>query len=286
MSAIDKVFDALYGHIEECSDLFYKVMFENQDFFLNNDIEGMKLFYNLNYSSAPQLKVTCRSTIDRFSNTCSQCQMNSLVVDDVDAVKVCTECGFVEEKNITSLEVEADGMRLNGNYTRQMKPHVYKRISHFVHILNELTGFCETFIPLDLIEAIKKEKPTSINDVRKCLKKLQKSSYICAAPRIFSLCSCDHEFVLLNQERKDILKQEFKNVCTAWDSIKEKVAPERKSFLNYQFILTQICIEVGFLDLIRDLKKIKSCAVAEELHVYWDAICKERRRLFGHIYYV
>jgi hypothetical protein len=253
-------FDLLLQNIIEDSDEYYQIIFSNFDALRDNT-----------------LPAATKETRDENNFECSNCK-HRCYIDNTSATLVCVNCGIVKENGVVTHDVEMENNKFTGHANNYVKPHIYDRLSHFVHIIRELMAVCQTKIPQEVIDVCVESKPESIQELRRILRFNRFSLHVCSAVRIYEMINPNYVSVQYDYDRLKILVCFFKETLHIWDLIKKKVAPHRKSFLNYPFVLIKLCDELHFKDISRDAKKIKSPIVNRTMEKYWSEIQKERKK--------
>ena len=165
-----------------------------------------------------------------------------------DGFVVCSECGFIDERNVVDFQ------------TSYKSPFSYKRSNRYHEILATLQAKENTDIPDYVLEAVKreieKEHNLDVNDVTKekikqYLKKLSMTNYYEHAPHILNKINGITP-TQIPQEVEDKLIEMFNMIQEPFEIVKAKVAPNRLSFLSYNYVL------VKFTELL-DLPEYKQC---------------------------
>jgi ribosomal protein S27E len=247
---------------DESSIEFLQAIFSAEPYILSKDETGY----------IEMLKEKKKIGSKFFLEKCEYCGSNNLVYINSEAAIVCTDCATDQKHGGNSSEV----LRANSRYTGTNyidSPHYYERKSHFIHIINELTGRCRTHIPKQVFDVVL-EGELTLQGARASLRKAKLSSYICSVPRILEELS-PHNCVSITYNEREALLADFKHVSWTWELIKAKVAPKRKSFLTYTFVIRKLCKRHKLDFLCRDLKRVKSVQTNALLEKYWKAVEKQ-----------
>ena len=185
---------------------------------------------------------------------------------------VCIECGLVSTINNYSVEDARFEICIRQTFTK-VSVRFYERKNHFTSLIYQLLGISNLHMPENVLKIGKKAK--TVEEVRDMLKKNGLSQYIPSAPRILESGNPD-KFECTYSTRRIIEKllRMFLSVERAWDRLKSKLAPKRKSFLNYNFVLRKLCDRIGQSAMCRDLKSLKSAQVEKNMNFYWKEIEK------------
>lgn len=265
---MDELVSQELAKYNENSMEFLHTIFAAQPFIMSQDILGYK---NMLQSNHLNHLTTIPQTL-RIINICGYCKSNNLVYEDKEAAIICKDCATEQNYRGNSADILKANAKFMG-HNRIDSPHYYERKSHFIHIINELTGKCATKIPSRVFEVVKKGEIT-LQGARSSLRKAKLSEYICAVPRILESLS-PHSCVSVSNENIRSLLMDFKEVSWAWDRIRHKIAPKRKSFIAYPFVLKKLCERRNMEYLCRDVKRVKSAQASALLEKYWKAITKK-----------
>jgi len=182
---------------------------------------------------------------------------------------VCIKCGLISTIPQYSVEDARFEICIRGTFTKNQE-RFYERKNHFCSLIYQLLGISNLHLPESVLKVGKKAK--NVNELRILLKKNKMSQYIPSAARILE--NCDPEFTCSYSTRSIIQKllKLFGSVERTWDKLKEQLAPTRKSFLSYNFVLKKLCERIGKPDMCRDLKPLKSLNVLKQMEFYWQKI--------------
>ncbi|KAJ3235873.1 hypothetical protein HDU81_011393 [Chytriomyces hyalinus] len=144
--------------------------------------------------------------------------------------------------------------------TSYKSPFSYKRSNRYHEILATLQAKENTDIPDYVLEAVKremdKERDLDINEltkekIKQYLKKLSMANYYEHAPHILNKINGITP-IQIPQDVEDKLIEMFNMIQEPFEIVKAKVAPNRLSFLSYNYVL------VKFTELL-DLPEYKQC---------------------------
>jgi hypothetical protein len=185
---------------------------------------------------------------------------------------VCVKCGLFSTISQYSVEDARFEICIRGTFTKNQE-RFYLRKNHFTSLIYQLLGISNLHLPKRVVEIGKKAK--NVQELRKLLKENKMSQYIPSSARILE--TCDPENFSCSQSTRCIIQKLltlFVSVERAWDKLREKLAPTRKSFLSYNFILKKLCERIGKAEICRDLKPLKSSVVLKKMNFYWKEILK------------
>jgi hypothetical protein len=256
---MDELVEQELARYDENSSEFLKAIFAAQPYILTEDVHGYK----------EMLLQTKNTSIKKNIDKCEHCGGYDLVYINSEAAIVCRECSTNQNYGGNTANVLRANARFMGS-NRIDSPHYYERKSHFIHIIRELSGECNTKIPPKVYTVIRAGEMT-LNGARASLRKAKLSSYICSVPRILENLS-PHTCVSISYENLRMLVNDFKQVSWAWDRLHTTIAPNRKSFIAYPFVLKKLCERRNLDYLCRDAKKVKSAHANVKLEKYWKAI--------------
>jgi hypothetical protein len=195
----------------------------------------------------------------------------------VDGFSECTKCGMSE-----SLLFETD-RRSFKDAPAENSYFAYKRINHFREWLAQFQAKESTEIPqhvFDTLHAeIKKNKIADLKTltpqrVREFLKRHRLNKYYEHCSNILYTLNGIPPPVL-SKDDEERLCNAFKELQAPFAKVCPKVAPNRKNFMSYSFVLFKLAQLLEMDHLLECFSLLKS---KEKLHVQqqiWEAICKE-----------
>ena len=206
---------------------------------------------------------------------CMDCKLRK-IVDYERSTLVCTKCGVFE---YYSVHVPS--------YNHPMKPSrrkcVYKRYDNFKTILDQFFYGGNKVVPDDVMKAIRNEIcnrdnilynytiPLTIPILECILKRNKMMKYKNSIYFIyFKLKSQPLPYITITE--KDMMLNMFNVVSNIYDKYKPK---DRKSFLNYYFVLKQILIVLGKHDYVKYIPQLKTKSIQKELERIWELITKD-----------
>ena len=238
----------------------------------------------LNYICENYDEIECELNGDEYKepkkhkrNFCIDCNLEMLI-DYQQSILVCTNCGLFNyyPAYVTS-------------YNHPMKPVrrkcVYKRYDSFKTILNQFFYGEMPLVPDDVMNVIRDEIrnrdnilynynytiPLTIPILECILKRNKMMKYKNSIYFIFfKLKSQPLPYITITE--KDMMLNMFNVVSNIYDKYKPK---DRKSFLNYSFVLKQILTVLGKDDYAKYIPQLKTKSRQKELERIWELITKD-----------
>ena len=208
-------------------------------------------------------------------NFCIDCNLEMLI-DYEKSTLVCTKCGVFEYYPVYV-----------SSYNHTMKPArrkcIYKRYDNFKVILNQFLYGGKRVVPDDAMEMIRSEIhdetnilynytiPLTIPILECILKRKGLSRYKDSIYFIY--------FKLSGVPTPHITTKEYNTMLKVFDvvsSIYDKYKPnDRKSFLNYSFVLKKLLIMLGKVEYAKYIPKLKTHSKQKELERLWCLITND-----------
>ena len=160
---------------------------------------------------------------------------------------------------------------------------IYKRYDNFKIILNQFFYGRKRVVPDDVMEMIRDEIhnetnilydytiPITIPILECILKRNELTMYKGSLYYIYFKLS-GVPFPHINTKEYNMMLKVFDVVSTIYDKYKPK---DRKSFLNYSFVLKQILIMRGMYQCAKYTPKLKTHSKQKELERVWELITKD-----------
>ena len=206
---------------------------------------------------------------------CMGCKLRK-TVDYERSTLVCTKCGLCEYYPVYV-----------PSYNHTMQPSrrkcIYKRYDNFKVILNQFFYGGKRVVLDDVMVAIKDEIcdetnilypyeiPLTIPILERVLKRNELSTYKNSIYYIY--------FKLSGLPTPHITTKEYNMMLKVFDvvsSIYDKYRPSnRKSFLNYSFVLKKLLIMLGKVEYAKYIPKLKTHSKQKELERLWCLITKD-----------
>ena len=208
-------------------------------------------------------------------NFCIDCNLEMLI-DYEKSTLVCTKCGVFEY-----YPVHVQSYNHTMRYSR--RKCVYKRYDNFKVILNQFFYGGNRTVPDDIMETIRDEIhdetnilynytiPITIPILECILKRNELTRYKDSIYFIY--------FKLSGGSFPHITTKEYNTILSVFDvvsSIYDKYKPnDRKSFLNYPFVLKKLLIMLGKVEYAKYIPKLKTNSKQKELERIWELITKD-----------
>ena len=179
----------------------------------------------------------------------------------------CTKCGLCEYYPVYVV-----------SYNHTMQPLrrkcIYKRSDNFKVILNQFFYGGNRVAPDDIMKAIRDEiheMPLKIPILECILKRNKLSTYKDSIYFIYFKLSGGSFPHITTKEYNTIL-----NTFNVISSIYDKYKPnDRKSFLNYSFVLKKLLIMLGKVEYTKYIPQLKTHSKQKELERVWELITKD-----------
>ena len=205
---------------------------------------------------------------------CMDCKFRK-IVDFERSTLVCTKCGLCEYYPVYV-----------SSYNHTMQPStrkcIYKRSDNFKVILNQFFYGGKRVAPDDIMETIRDEIhdktyilynytiPITIPILECILKRNELTMYKDSIYFIYFKLSSGSFPYITTKEYNTIL-----NAFNVISSIYDKYKPnDRKSFLNYSFVLKKLLIVLGKVEYAKYIPELKTHSKQKELERVWELITK------------
>jgi hypothetical protein len=219
-------------------------------------------------------------SIPKKDVTCKLCKSSSFIYDSKNGNEVCSKCGLSN-----FLLVSEDSPHVFNENVEQINVFNYKRHNHFQECLNQLQAKENTTIPEKIIRDLRDEfKKYNITDkniitpslVKSYLKKLKYNKYYEHIPTIINeLCGIDAP--KMTRELEEQLKIMFDEIQIPFEKYSKLISPERKNFLNYNYIFYKMCQLLNKDEFLNCFPLLKSREKLYEHDLIWKGICKDLR---------
>ena len=207
---------------------------------------------------------------------CMDCKLRK-IVDYERSILVCTKCGLCEYYPVYV-----------ASYNHTMQPSrrkcIYKRSDNFKVMLNQFFYGGKRVVPDDVMETIKIEIrnetnilynytiPITIPILEFILKRNELTMHKDSIYFIY--------FKLSGGSFPHITPKEYNttlNMFNVVSSIYDKYRPnDRKSFLNYSFVLKKLLIMLGKVEYAKYIPQLKTHSKKKELERVWELLTKDR----------
>ena len=161
---------------------------------------------------------------------------------------------------------------------------IYKRSDNFKVILNQFIYGGKKLVPDDVMETIRDEIHDGTNILYNCTIPITIPILECILKRNELTMYKDSiyfiYFKLSGGSFPHITTKEYNTILNAFNvisSIYDKYKPnDRKSFLNYFFVLKKLLIMLGKVEYAKCIPQLKSHSEQKELEQVWKLITKDR----------
>lgn len=247
------------------NDIFCRYMAEMED--------------NYTYLMKKQPKTRACNRGENHSDwVCRECDVSKIFVQS-EAHLVCPSCGV----SMPFIEMNQNNLSFDEQISSQVNSHcAYKRVNHFSEWINSLQGRESTHIPNDVLDAVrlefKKHRITDVKDitpvhVKKHLKKLRLSKWY---EHVHAICQAlGTPPPVLSPTLESMLKNMFAEIQAPFNKHVKRVAPTRKNFLSYAYVLYKFCELLGEHDLMQHFSLLKSHEKLHQMDMIWKCICEE-----------
>ena len=211
----------------------------------------------------------------RDHNFCMDCKLRK-IVDYERSILVCTKCGLCEYYPVYV-----------ASYNHTMKPSrrkcIYKRSDNFNVILNKFFYGGNRVVPDSLMEAIRNEIHDETNilypyeislmiPILECiLKRNELTMYKDSIYFIYFKLS-GGSFPHISTKEYNTILNTFNVISSIYDKCKPN---DRKSFLNYSFVLKKLLIMLGKVEYAKYIPPLKTHSKQKELERVWELITKD-----------
>ena len=210
------------------------------------------------------------------SNLCIDCNVVK-TIDYERSILVCTKCGLCEYYPVYV-----------ASYNHTMQPLrrkcIYKRSDNFKVILNQFFYGGNRVVPDDIMETIRGEIhdetnifypyeiPLTIPILECILKRNELTMYKDSIYFIYFKLS-GGSFPRITTKEYNTILSVFNVISSIYDKFKPN---DRKSFLNYSFVLKKLLIMVGKVEYAKYIPQLKTHSKQKELERVWELITKDR----------
>ena len=200
------------------------------------------------------------------------------IVDYERSTLVCTKCGSCEYYPVYV-----------ASYNHNMQPLrrkcIYKRSDNFKVILNQFFYGGKRVVPGDIMETIRDEIHNETNilypyeiplliPILECiLKRNELSTYKDSIYFIYFKLS-GGSFPHITTKEYNMILNTFNVISSIYDKYKPN---DRKSFLNYSFVLKKLLIMLGKVEYAKYIPQLKTYSKQKELEQVWEQITKDRK---------
>ena len=206
---------------------------------------------------------------------CMDCKLRK-IVDYERSTLVCTKCGFCEYYPVYVV-----------SYNHTMQPSrrkcIYKRSDNFKVILNQFFYGGNRVVPDDIMKTITDEIhdgtnilysyeiPLTIPILECILKRNELTIYKDSIYFIYFKLS-GGSFPHITTKEYNMILNTFNVISSIYDKYKPN---DRKSFLNYSFVLKKLLIMLGKVEYAKYIPQLKTHSKQKELERVWELITKD-----------
>jgi hypothetical protein len=252
------------------------------DTFIQSKINNSKaeLYNNYILTFNPELKELKINNSGVHINFCINCKSEDIVFDYRTSNHVCIKCGLSKD----TIEHEHN-LPIYTETIEQVYVFNYKRNNHFQECLNQLQAKENTTIPPQIIKDLTAEfKKYNITDpklftaplVKSYLKKLKYNKYYEHISTIINEF-CGRSAPKLTPELEQQLKIMFDEIQTPFEKYSKIICPDRKNFLNYNYIFYKMCQLLKKDEFLGYFPLLKSREKLYEHDMIWKGICQDLR---------
>ena len=206
---------------------------------------------------------------------CMDCKLRK-IVDYERSTLVCTKCGVFEY-----YPVHVQSYNHTMRYSR--RKCIYKRSDNFKTILDQFFYGGNKVVPDDVMKAIRDEIHNETNilynytipltiPILECILKRNKMMKYKTSIYFIYFKLSGVPFPCNTMKEYNSILNVFNVVSNIYDKYKPK---DRKSFLNYSFVLKQILILLGKNDYAKYIPQLKTKSIQKELERIWELITKD-----------
>jgi hypothetical protein len=209
---------------------------------------------------------------------CENCNIGELIKVNHEGIIVCNHC-FTNHKYL----VDNDKPTYK-EPPKEVSFYAYKRINHFREILSQFQAKESTDIPKEIIDQIssqvKKERiqlsQLTNKKMKEILKKLKYNKYYEHIPTIINQF-CGIRAPKMTPELEQQLKLMFDEIQTPFEKYSFNVCPDRKNFLNYNYVFYKMCELLNKDEFLHCFPLLKSREKLYEHDLIWKGICNDLR---------
>ena len=206
---------------------------------------------------------------------CMDCKLR--IVDYERSILVCTKCGLCEYYPVYV-----------ASYNHAMQPLrrkcIYKRSDNFKVILNHFFYGGKSVVPDDIMKTIRGEIHVGTNilypyeiplmiPILECILKMNELAMYKDSIYFIYFKLSGGSFPHITTKEYNAILNMFNVVSSMYDKYKPN---DRKSFLNYSFVLKKLLIMLGKVEYAKCIPQLKTHSKQKELERVWELITKDR----------
>ena len=208
-------------------------------------------------------------------NLCIDCNTVKMI-DYERSILVCTKCGLCEYYPVYVASY-------NRTMQHSRRKRIYKRSDNFKVILNQFFYGGKRVVPDDIMETIRGEIhngtnilypyeiPLTIPILECILKRNELTMYKDSIYFIYFKLS-GGSFPHITTKEYNMILNTFNVISSIYDKYKPN---DRKSFLNYSFVLKKLLITLGNIEYAKYIPQLKTHSKQKELERVWELITKD-----------
>ena len=209
-------------------------------------------------------------------NFCMDCNVVK-TIDYERLILVCTKCGLCEYYPVYVT-----------SYNHTMQPLrrkcIYKRSDNFKVILNQFFYGENRVVPDDIMETVRGEIHDGTNilypyeipitiPILECILKRNELTMYKDSIYFIYINLTGGSFPHITTKEYNTILNAFNVISSIYDKYKPN---DRKSFLNYSFVLKKLLIMLGKVENAKYIPQLKTHAKQKELERVWELITKDR----------
>ena len=206
---------------------------------------------------------------------CVNCD-NVQLQRDTDATLICPQCGA------SVVVYDATASAVSWGDDMDYASFQYKRVNHFHEWLNTSMAKQCVDIPDDVLQSVmqrlarEKIRPEQIDAacVRNVLKELKLRKYY-EHSLLLSCRLTGRSPPRLSPAQEEQLKSLFSKIQAPFERVRDKLAPDRKNFLSYSYVLYKFCELLGLDEFRENFALLKGKDKLHKQDVLFKAICEE-----------
>ena len=209
------------------------------------------------------------------SDICETC--NSVMLLNANGgILICSNCGIQEP---VILDSDKPSYK---EPPKEMTSFCYKRINHLNEFLAQFQAKETTDIPEDIyneiLVEIKKERIKNMADItpekmRVILRKIKRNDYYEHIPYIINQLNGLPPPVI-SSEVEDIVRNMFKEIQEPFETLRQKLFPQRKNFLSYNYVMYKFFELLELDEYLQCFQLLKSRNKLHQQDVIWKHICQ------------
>ena len=207
---------------------------------------------------------------------CMDCKLRR-IVDYERSTLVCIKCGLCEYYLVYV-----------ASYNHKMQPLrrkcIYKRSDNFKVILNQFFYGGKRVVPDDIMKMIRDEIHNETNilypyeipltiPIHECILKRNELAMYKDSIYFFYFKLSGRSFPHITAKEYNTMLNAFNVISSIYDKYKPN---DRKSLLNYSFVLKKLLIMVGKVEYAKYIPQLKTHSKQKELEGDWELITKDR----------